>query len=107
MFGVGCSTGVTLVFLSISHCWTHAVFCETEILSLRGSNSFSYCNRKGMVNCKPGAVIVFFLSGFSELLRVGTLASVPCTLASLLSAVLPLPFWVPGEFYRGRAFLPI
>lgn len=34
----------------------------------------------------------------------GTLASVPLHVSSL--SCLPLPFWVPVEFYRGRPFCP-
>lgn len=36
-------------------------FVKLLTLSLGGSDSFFYCSRKGMLKCKPGAVIIFFL----------------------------------------------
>lgn len=70
-----------------------ALYCKTEILSLRGSNSFFYCNSEGIVDHKPGSVIIFCLYWF------------PLYMSSLSCA--PFPFVGHSSVLWRKTFLPI
>lgn len=83
----------------------------TLSLSLGGCNSFSSCSRKGMLNCKPGAAIIFF-EWFLRIVRIGSglwrsssaaplprqghlgKCSLSCVFSQLCSLCLLDPCWI-------------